>query len=71
MILNVLLYSLMSECARLLELDSSASVVSGMSHYEKNQTAESYSSQSIDKTKADTSVAVAVICITALTMKLF
>ena len=45
------------EGVRLLELHSSVSVASGMSHQEY-QTAVSYSS---DKTKADTSVAVAVL----------
>ena len=49
------------ECARLLDLHSSAYVASGMSHHEYNQTAVSYSSQLLVKTKADTSVEVAVL----------
>ena len=48
------------EGARLLELHSSVSVASGMSHHEYNQIAVSYSSQFLTK-KADTSVAVAVL----------
>ena len=49
------------EGARLLELHSSVSVASGMSHHVWNQTAVSYSSQFITLTKADTSVAVAIL----------
>ena len=49
------------EGARLLELDSSVSVASGMSHHEYNQTAVSHSSQFLTKTNADTSVAIAVL----------
>ena len=49
------------EGTRLLELHSSGSVASGMSHHELNQTAVIYSSHFLTKTKADTSVAVAVL----------
>ena len=49
------------EGTRLLELHSSASVASEMSHHGHNQTAVSYSSQFLTKTKADTSVVVAVL----------
>ena len=49
------------EGERLLELHSSVSVASGMSHHELNQTAVSYSNQFLTKEKADTSVAVAVL----------
>ena len=42
---------MMLEGARLLELHSSVSVASGMSHHEKNQTSVSYSSQFLTKQK--------------------
>ena len=51
MILNVWLYYMTLEGARLLELHSSVSDASGMSHHEYNQTAVSYSSQFLTKQK--------------------
>ena len=61
MILNVWLRQKTLEGATLLELHSSVSVASGMSHHEWNQAAMRYSSQLLIKTKTDTSVAVAVL----------
>ena len=49
MILNVWLCWMSLEGARLLELNGSVSVASGMPHYEHNQTAVSYSSQFLTK----------------------
>ena len=51
MILNVWLYYMTLEGARLLELHSSVSVASEMSHLEYNKTAVSYSNQLLTKQK--------------------
>ena len=51
MILDVRLYYMTLEGARIPELHSSVSVVSEMSHHEKNQTAVNYSSQFLTKQK--------------------
>ena len=51
MIMNVWLYYMTLEGARLLELHSSVSVTSGMSRREQNQTAMRYSSQFLTKQK--------------------
>ena len=50
-ILNMWLYKMTLEGARLLEVHSSASVASWMSHHEYNQTAVNYSSQFLTKQK--------------------
>ena len=51
MILNVWLYRMNFEGARLLELHRYVSDASGMSHHEYNQTAVGYSSQFLTKQK--------------------
>ena len=51
MILNVWLYLMTLQGARLFELHKSVSVASGMSHHELNQTAMSYSRQFLTKQK--------------------